>query len=461
MKISLWVASWFTFTLGPVLTIAQTNYLPLQAFGTSSLGNGNCVARLLEGSDGALYGVAGSVFRLNKDGSGARTLHTFGSSPADGATAMAGLVELSDGCLYGTTTYGGTATGAGFGTVFKLNKDGTGYVILHRFGIEPNDGKYPGGGLTAVGQMLYGTTWDGGSNDLGTIFKLDGNGTGYATVHSFRGGGSDLATPRSDLVKGSDGALYGLTAYGSNSLAGAVFKITPDGTGYTVLRNFAETGGDANNPWGLLEASDGVLYGVSNAGGSAGYGALFKLGKDGSDYRVVHSFAHDGIDGIQPNPLFEGKDGALYGTTSGGGGYEGGTAFKINKDGAGYIILRNFRNGNEAGWYPAAGLVQAGDGIFYGTTYHSVGDGLGPGVVFALSLQPRSWFTSWALGENCVTSLTARAAADAPFRLQAATSLAPANWQDTETNYANALGVLSFTNLSNEQTWLYYRLVAH
>lgn len=459
MRIRWWLGWWFGVPLWPVLAGAQTNYIPLHSFGTSNLSGAHPVAELLEGSDGALYGTAGTVFKLNKDGSGARTLHTFGASQDDGSNPMAGLVELSDGALYGTTTYGGTGSGSGFGTVFKLNTDGSGYQIIHRFGIQAGDAKYPDCVLTAVGEMLYGTTMNGGSSDLGSIFKLNTDGTGYMVVYSFKGG-NDIAQPRKGLVQASDGALYGRAAYCSNSFAGAIFKIKPDGSGYTILRTFAETGGDAAGPWGLLEGTDGMLYGTSFGGGASGYGTLVKMAKDGRGYLILRSFVHDGSDGIQPQTLHEGADGVLYGTTAQGGRYEGGTAFKINKDGSGYTILRNFRNGNEAGWHPGAGVMQGRDGVWYGTTYYSVGDGLGPGVVFALSLQPRSWFTAWALGAQSVTSLDARGAADALFRLQAGTSLASSGWQDIATNSANALGMLRFTNLPEERPGLFYRLVA-
>lgn len=455
-----WGALVVAVTLWPGVANAQTNYVVLQPFGTDRLTGSHCVAELFEGSDGALYGTADTVFRLNKDGRDARTLHTFGASTGDGMSPMAGLVELSDGALYGTTVYGGAASGLGYGTVFKLNKDGSGYAIVHRFGLVANDGQYAAGGLTPVGEVLYGTTSDGGSAGLGTVFKVNGDGSGYAVVRSFRGGTNDLARPRRSLVKGSDGALYGVATYGINTFAGAVYKINPDGGGYTVLRNFSETGGDASGPWGLLEGSDGMLYGTSGDGGSAAYGALFKLSKTGTGYQVLHSFLHNGTDGIQPKALVEAADGALYGTTPAGGLYEGGTIFKVNKDGSGYAIVRHFRNGSEAGWEPFAGLVLGSDGVFYGTTYYSVGDGLGPGVVFALSAQRRCWFADLAVGTGGISSLEARGAAGSRIRLQARANLTTSAWTNVATNTASAMGWASFANLPTNPPQRFYRLVS-
>ena len=451
ITIGLWVAS------------AQTNFTALVSFGTRALPGANCVAELHEASDGALYGTsgggsgAGIVFKVKKDGTGGQTLHTFGTGAGDGGTPMAGVVEGSNGIMYGTTAYGGTS--AGLGTVYKINKDGSGYVILHRFGAVNSDGKYASGRLTAVGRVFYGTTWAGGTADLGTIFKINDDGTGYAVVYSFNGG-KYLAAPQRGVIRGSDGALYGVTAYGSNSVAGAVFKINLDGSGYTLLRNFRETGQDAKAPWALLvEGSDGNLYGATREGGAYAFGTLFTLGKQGTDYRILHSFTNNSGDGGQPNGLIEGDDGALYGTTTSGGNYQGGTAFKVNKDGSSYAILRHFRNGSETGWHPAADLVQGSDDGFYGTTYYSMGDGLGPGVVFALFVQPRSWFTGWTVESNGLTALNAHATADTVFSLQAATTPAGSNWQVVATDLAGTLGTLNFTNLPTGQPQRFYRLI--
>jgi uncharacterized repeat protein (TIGR03803 family) len=135
---------------------------------------------LIEGSDGALYGTTGSggtnaggtVFKINKDGNGYAVLYNFGAF-GDGATPTS-LVEGGGGALYGVTVLGGLGP-FGPGTVFKLNKDGSGYAILYKFGTPATDGKTPTGGL-ALGSNgeLFGTTSAGG-NSLGTIFELSGS----------------------------------------------------------------------------------------------------------------------------------------------------------------------------------------------------------------------------------------------------------------------------------------------
>src|SRR5439155_549315 len=128
---------------------------------------------------------AGTVFRLNKDGSGYGIIYNFAGPPEDGALPFAGVVVGSDGALYGTTFQGGNFYS---GSVFKLNRDGSGYTLLHSFqsNFDHNDGANPAAGLS-VGHdgRLYGTTYFGGSRGAGCVFKLDPDGGGYALLHTF------------------------------------------------------------------------------------------------------------------------------------------------------------------------------------------------------------------------------------------------------------------------------------
>jgi len=123
-----------------------------------------------------------------------------------------------------------------------------------------------------------------------------------------------------------------------------------DGSGYEILRHFGERDSDGDHPAGLMEASDGALYGTTSQGGTDDAGTVFKLSKDGSGYTVLHRFASDVGDRWFPGMhLVEGNDGTLYGTTEIGGirrtsgiyvSY--GTIFKLNKDGSGYAVLHSF-----------------------------------------------------------------------------------------------------------------------
>src|SRR5205085_8114656 len=133
-------------------------------------------------------------------------------------------------------------------------------------------------------------TWSGGTNALGAVFKVDPDGSGYAILRSFGSGPGDGANPGSGIIQGSDGFLYGTTQNGGSNSFGTVFKLQKDGTSYTVLHTFGGDGDGENPPDAVLEASDGALYGVTYYGGANGAGAMYRLNKDGSAYAIVHSF---------------------------------------------------------------------------------------------------------------------------------------------------------------------------
>jgi uncharacterized repeat protein (TIGR03803 family) len=294
-----------------------------------------------------------------------QVLRSFGSSAGDGLIPQASLIQASDGALYGTTTQGGSNN---VGTVFRTLLDGTGNRIVYSFVNDGLDGQTPSASLVEGSDgVLYGTTSGGGTNGLGTVFKLNKSGSGYAVLHHF-GGVGDGSVPVAALVEGSDGALYGTTSSGGTNALGTVFKLSKDGGGYAVLHHFGGAGDGWNPVAALLQASDGALYGTTKFGGitnfnSYGSGTVFKLNKDGSVYSILHGFS--GI-GNPTAALVAGSDGSLYGTTAGtlSGDYgSNGMVFKVEKDGNGYAILAHFARANTG----VGGLVEGNDGELYGT----------------------------------------------------------------------------------------------
>ena len=152
----------------------------------------------------------------------------------------------------------------GNGTVFKLNKDGSGYAVLYNFGSQGNDGYLPDAVIEGSDGALYGTTQSDGWTGNGTVFKLNKDGSGYAVLYNFGSQGNDGAYPCAGVVEGSDGALYGTTQWGGRTGNGTVFKLNKDGSGYAVLYNFGSQGNDGANPAaGLVEGPDGALYGTN------------------------------------------------------------------------------------------------------------------------------------------------------------------------------------------------------
>ena len=138
--------------------------------------------------------------------------------------------------------------------------------------------------------LLYGTTHSGGSNAVGTIFRLSQNGTGYTVLYSFLGTGGDASYPASGLIEGNDGALYGTTYYGGGTGNGTVFRCSKDLTSYTVVHSF--TNGDGSGPEAtVIQGSDGALYGTTYYGGSLSLGMIFKLNTNGTGYTNLHNFS--------------------------------------------------------------------------------------------------------------------------------------------------------------------------
>jgi len=155
---------------------------------------------------------------------------------------------------------------------------------------------------------------------------------------------SDGAAPLAGLLKGSDGALYGATSQGGSNHVGTVFKLNIDGSGYSVLRQLSTLFGEGRNPQaGLLEGSDGALYGTTYAGGSNSVGTAFKLEKNGTLYRVIVGFSSNAGDatGPQGGVALGTKRPALW-NNSKWGAYGFGTIYNLHHDGSGYVVLHSF-----------------------------------------------------------------------------------------------------------------------
>src|SRR5271169_6770822 len=295
------------------------------------------------------------------------TLHNFNFT--DGDDPQGGLVQATDGNLYGTT-YGGGATGGG--TVFKITPSGT-LTTVYSFCAQSGcpDGAYPYAALVqATNGSLYGTTVQGGTNGAGTVFKITPSGT-MTTLYSFCSLSSctDGKSPFSSLVQATDGNLYGTTFVGGADGYGTVFKITPSGT-MTTLYSFDYTNG-GNPESGLVEATDGNLYGITSDGGGKDSGTVFKI-TTGGTLTTLYSFCSQShcADGyFSDGALVQATDGNLYGTTVLGGANcipDGGcgTIFKITTGGT-LTTLHSFDVTD--GENPETGLTQDTNGKFYGT----------------------------------------------------------------------------------------------
>lgn len=286
-----------------------------------------------------------------------------------GGTPYAKLIQDLEGNLYGTTYYGGS-TGAG--TVFKLTAGGE-FSVLHEFDGGSEGAKPYAGLVQASDGNFYGTTSEGGSKGAGIAFKLDKSGN-FDVLHEFDGS-SGGATPLTGLIQANDGKFYGTTSAGGSNGYGIVFKLDASGN-FTVLHHFNDS--DGNYPFGeLLQADNGNFYGTTNSGGSNGYGVIFTLDASGS-FSVLHHFNAD--DGTNPSgSLSQANDGSFYGTTSSGGSHIGGTVFQFDASGN-FSVITDFAAEHTGSTY--AGVIQGSDGNFYGTWVN--GGSHGYGAVFKL-----------------------------------------------------------------------------
>jgi uncharacterized repeat protein (TIGR03803 family) len=386
----------------PVFGIqAGATFVSLYSFSGGDDGS-NPQAGLVQGSDGFLYGTTfnggtnsdGTVFKIGISGA-LTNLYSF-TGGKDGASPQAGLIQGNDGFFYSTTQSGGMpATGDPAGTVFKINSNGA-LTNLYSFNVDfpgGNAGSFPVAGLVQGNDgFFYGTTLEGGTyafsgagtNGYGTVFKISTNGT-LNSLYAFSGG-ADGANPAAGLAQGKDGFLYGTTQSGGTGNSGTVFKINPSATTpdevFTNLYSFSG-GSDGGVPLGgLVQSSDGFLYGTTSSGGTNNSGSVFKIGTNGT-LTSLYSFTGND-DGSSPEAgLVQGSDGNFYGTTQSGGTNGGeGTLFKITSKGE-FTSLYSFSGGND-GSNPQAPLTQAADGFFYGTTVN--GGQSGAGTVFRLAV---------------------------------------------------------------------------
>jgi len=304
---------------------------------------------VLLGPDGGLYGTSASstqvaggiIYRSTVDGSSVTTQHQM--SIDEGYAPKAGLLEASNGLLYGTTRLGSRTVAFSTGSIYQVAFDGTGYTTLHTFAV-------------------YSTT-----NVNNNPINADG------------------AYPAAPLIEGSDGYLYGTTQAGGENGTGVVFRMSLDGTSFSVLHQFGPVTsaatdslikniGGASPVGSLVQASDGYLYGAASIGGINGHGTIYRVHLDGTGFEVVHEFTaisatspFENVDGAEPLAgLMDGGDGLLYGVASIGGANGVGTLFSIDPVSGLFTVLHDFATANGAN--PSGELILGSDSLLYGVT---------------------------------------------------------------------------------------------
>ncbi|WP_109831304.1 choice-of-anchor tandem repeat GloVer-containing protein [Reichenbachiella versicolor] len=350
----------------------------------------NPAGTLLEGSDGKLYGItrppsgSATIFSFDPDTKVVAQLYELTGN--DGSNPRSSLIEGSGGLLYGATASGGSSS---LGVLFGFNTTNNTYTKLHDF--NRTDGRSPEGALTLANDgKLYGTTRFGGARGEGVLFNYDLSGSaGLTVIHHF----DEKVTgefPTGSLIQANDGKLYGLTLRGNDAAAtgsnrGVLFSYDPLGAGFQVEHSFlAEQARYSDGS--LIEGSNGKLYGISYGGGPVGFGMIYSYEPNGSGYESLHALSSP-FGQYPTGYLIQAKDGLIYGLSKSGGRNNGGVIFKIDRTTNEYSKLYDFES--STGESPQESLVEGDDGLLYGVARK--GGVQNKGVIFKYNINSSSY----------------------------------------------------------------------
>lgn len=303
-------------------------------YSCTTAGGSQPLGAFIRATNGKYYATAfwdgssanGTLFTFNTKGNTFTNLYNFDNT--NGAHPGANLTEFpGSGKLYGVSQAGGAN---GYGVIFSFDTLTSTYTKLHDFDLT-NGGLSEHCTLILYNGKFYGLASSGGNNSRGVIFSFDPVTNTYAKLYSF----SDAvgSYPLGGLILGSNNTFYGMTGNGGANSKGTIFSFNPSGNVFNVLYNF--DGINGAKPHGTpIQATNGKLYGTTYDGGTKNFGVLFSFDPLTSTYTKLIDF--DGTKGSKPESgVIQASDGRLYGMTHYGGSSNSGTLFT-------YDIINNF-----------------------------------------------------------------------------------------------------------------------
>ena len=336
---------------------------------------------LIEANDGKLYGMTcrggandyGVIFQYDKTSSALTKKIDFDGA-ANGSGPLGSLMQAADGMLYGMTNSGGANS---YGVIFQYNPSTS--LLTKKLDFDgPLNGRSPSGSfIQASDGKLYGMTSYGGTNDMGVLFQYNTATSTIVKKIDFDGVNNG-SCPWGDVMQATDGKLYGMTHDGGLNDAGVIFQYDISNGNLSKKSDFIDKNG--KHPCcSLVQHSDGKLYAMAYDGGMEGVGVLFQFDPLNFVYTKKFDFHFSQNGAYLIGALMQASDGMLYGTSRDGGLNESGVIFQFNYSTSVYskkIDLEDISTGSS----PTGSLIQATDGKLYGTT--TFGGAYNKGVIF-------------------------------------------------------------------------------
>ena len=325
----------------------------------------------------AIGGVNGEGTIITADSSGNNFQAVYSFVNATGARPWGNLVMANNGKLYGVTEQGGFSNSC---VIFSYDPVTNIYTSIYDYAQFPQYGWGACSGLTAASNgILYGLTSSGGANNGGVIYSVDPATDTYQDIYDFSY--TTGIGPCGGLLQLSNSLLYGLTSIGGAHSAGTIFSFNPSNNNFVKLYDLIDSTGKDPQFTNLIQATNGILYGMTQMGGMYNKGVIFSFDLSINSYIVLHNF--NGINGDRPSgSLMQASSGVLYGMTPIGGAFSIGVIFSYNINTNTYTKLFDFNGTN--GSYPMRSFTQASNGKLYGTA--NSGGLYNIGVIFSFDI---------------------------------------------------------------------------